>query len=192
MVRERLLALCLALAAASGCGSDGKQTTPDGSVCVPTSCAAEGKNCGYMPDGCGGLLQCGTCQTPQVCGGGGFANVCGTGTCLPTTCAAQAKDCGDISDGCADVLDCGTCEAPQTCGGGGVPNVCGGSAPTDGGVPVDGSTSLCGTECMSQPGAVCCMECGCQGEILCYPECGDYTWDCEMGCCYDYENYVCK
>jgi len=47
--------------------------------CVPTSCAALGKNCGSIADGCGGTLTCGTCTAPQTCGGGGVANVCGVG-----------------------------------------------------------------------------------------------------------------
>jgi len=45
-------------------------------VCTPTTCAAQGKNCGTIPDGCGGTLTCGACTAPQTCGGGGVANVC--------------------------------------------------------------------------------------------------------------------
>jgi hypothetical protein len=47
------------------------------SACTPTTCAAEGKNCGTISDGCGGQLSCGTCTAPATCGGGGVANVCG-------------------------------------------------------------------------------------------------------------------
>jgi len=46
-------------------------------VPVCTTCAAQGKNCGTIPDGCGGTLSCGACTAPQTCGGGGVANVCG-------------------------------------------------------------------------------------------------------------------
>jgi len=98
-------------------------------TCMPTSCAAQGKNCGSIANGCGGTLNCGTCTAPQTCGGGGVANVCGGAACTPTTCAAQGKNCGTIPDGCGGTLTCGVCTAPQTCGGGGVPNVCG-AAPT--------------------------------------------------------------
>jgi RHS repeat-associated protein len=90
--------------------------------CAPATCASLGQNCGAVPDGCGGTLDCGTCASPQTCGGGGVPNVCG---CTPTTCGAQGKDCGSISDGCGGGLECGTCTPPQSCGGGGVPNVCG-------------------------------------------------------------------
>jgi len=48
--------------------------------CTPTTCAAQGKNCGTIADGCGGTLNCGSCTAPQTCGGGGVANVCGGGT----------------------------------------------------------------------------------------------------------------
>ena len=52
--------------------------SPDGGTpCVPTTCAAQGKNCDTLPDGCGGTLSCGNCTAPDTCGGGGTANVCG-------------------------------------------------------------------------------------------------------------------
>jgi len=53
--------------------------------CTPTTCAAQGKNCGTIPDGCGGTLTCGVCTAPQTCGGGGVANVCGVGAPAPAT-----------------------------------------------------------------------------------------------------------
>jgi peptidoglycan/xylan/chitin deacetylase (PgdA/CDA1 family) len=98
-----------------------------GGGCTPTTCSAQGKNCGTISDGCSGTLTCGSCSSPQTCGGGGTANVCGGG-CVPTTCSAQGKNCGTISDGCGGVLTCGSCTSPQTCGGGGTSNVCGGGS----------------------------------------------------------------
>ncbi len=51
--------------------------------CVPTSCAAQGKNCGALADGCTGTLDCGVaCPQGQSCGGGGVANVCGSAVAL--------------------------------------------------------------------------------------------------------------
>src|SRR5207253_7991998 len=55
-------------------------TVNPASTCSPTTCAAQGKNCGTIADGCGGTLSCGACTAPQTCGGGGVANVCGGGT----------------------------------------------------------------------------------------------------------------
>lgn len=48
-------------------------------VCMPTTCAQMGKNCGQISDGCGGLIACGNCPSPQTCGGGGIPNECGGG-----------------------------------------------------------------------------------------------------------------
>lgn len=188
-----LSAAMFLVAVAAGCGGSNKQSTgPDAAVCTPTSCLAEGKECGAMLDGCGNVLQCGSCSGGEICGGGGEANECGSGTCTPTTCTAEGKECGRISDECASVLDCGVCTLPETCGGGGVPNMCGTSTVPDGGTPgPDAALGQCDPTCMAQAGAVCCRECGCTGTVRCYPECGDFTWDCEMGCCYDYQTHQC-
>ena len=55
-------------------------TVNPASSCTPTTCAAQGKNCGSISNGCGGTLSCGSCTAPQTCGGGGVVNVCGGGT----------------------------------------------------------------------------------------------------------------
>ncbi len=97
-------------------------------ACVPQTCADQGFNCGPAGDGCGNLIQCGSCTSPQTCGGGGVDSVCGypdAGSCTPRTCAQLGYDCGTDGDGCGGVLDCGSCTAPAVCGGGGTPNVCG-------------------------------------------------------------------
>jgi len=96
-----------------------------GGECQPTSCIAEGKNCGDIPNGCGSSIGCGSCSEPESCGGSGVANVCGQGSCIPTSCIAEGKNCDQISDGCGSTLSCGSCSGPESCGGGGVTNVCG-------------------------------------------------------------------
>jgi hypothetical protein len=40
-------------------------------TCTPRTCMAAGANCGPIGDGCGGMLNCGTCPAGQTCGGGG-------------------------------------------------------------------------------------------------------------------------
>ena len=47
----------------SGCGND----TACCSTCVPTTCASLGRTCGTTGDGCGGILECGTCGGDCVC-----------------------------------------------------------------------------------------------------------------------------
>src|SRR3989442_15100673 len=55
--------------AASGDGSAIVRWAKGGNACTPTTCAAQGKNCGTIPNGCGGTLTCGACTAPQTCGG---------------------------------------------------------------------------------------------------------------------------
>ncbi len=148
--------------------------------CVPTTCAAQGKECGVILDGCGGTKQCSTstsggnvdCQQGQVCGGGG-PNKCGTTLCVPQTCAQLGKDCGLVTDGCSGVINCGLCSAGFTCGGaGGVSNKCSctpdnvaacagkqcGAAVNNCGQAVDCGNCAAGTTC----GLLAANQCGCK------------------------------
>jgi hypothetical protein len=45
-------------------------------ACSRTTCAAQGKNCGRISDGCGATIACGACSGKNTCGGGGTPNVC--------------------------------------------------------------------------------------------------------------------
>jgi hypothetical protein len=123
----------------SKCGT-GNTEAGSPSTCVPATCAALGINCGPSGDGCGGLLDCGSCTAPDYCGGGGFGQ-CGQGSpdggspCTPRTCSSLNYSCGPAGDGCGGSLSCGACTSPQFCGGGGF-NMCGGDRPVlpDGGI----------------------------------------------------------
>jgi hypothetical protein len=62
---------------AAGDATVGDAGTADGAfLCVPRTCFDLGASCGPAADGCGGLLQCGTCPSGQICGIGG-PSVCG-------------------------------------------------------------------------------------------------------------------
>ena len=87
----------------------------EGDACVPTTCTEQNANCGTLPDGCNGTLDCGECPVGQNCGAAG-PNLCGEGECIPTTCAQVGAECGSISDGCGNILDCGGCPSGETCG----------------------------------------------------------------------------
>ena len=65
--------------------------------CVPTTCAQLGWTCGPTADGCGGLLNCGSCVAPQYCGGGGF-NRCGPSPMNPDG-SSEAGDAGICGTG---------------------------------------------------------------------------------------------
>lgn len=157
--------------------------------CTPTTCAAQGTNCGSIADGCGTQLRCGPdscgdgytctdnrcrcpdgtavcegvcCQAGEVCQNGDGA------CCAPTTCAAADKNCGSIPDGCGGTLTCGDCASEQclTCGANHTcvstctaPETCGGG----------GTPNQCGclplfTCCYEGPGGPPCSNC-----------CGGYT-----------------
>lgn len=112
--------------ALQSCGGGG---TPNVCGCTPspqaTACA--GKNCGLVPDLCGGSYVCGStgsCTSPQTCGGGGTPNVCGC-TIIPSATACAGKNCGPVSNGCGGTYVCGSCSGVNSCGGGGTANVCG-------------------------------------------------------------------
>jgi hypothetical protein len=117
--------------AETGPGGNGQ----DAQTCL--TCLELGYNCGATGDGCGTVIQCGTCTPPEFCGGGGFS-VCGGGgvsgdsgtmSCAPKTCPELGYTCGAASDGCGNMLRCGTCTPPESCGGGGSLGQCGGGDP---------------------------------------------------------------
>jgi hypothetical protein len=93
---------------------------PPPKTCEPATECPAGENCGYAPDGCGGLISCGQCKAGESCGVGNppVPNKCGKGTttCIPKTCDAQGLECGPAADGCGDKIDsCGTCSAGELC-----------------------------------------------------------------------------
>lgn len=119
----RWTALGLVLLAA-GCKTSPPPPAPPND-CQATTCQAQGKNCGAIPDGCGHMLDCGGCSDGATCGGGGMDNVCGKPGCMPKSCAELGFNCDVAPDGCGGIIKCGTCAPGTTCGGSGKPNVCG-------------------------------------------------------------------
>jgi hypothetical protein len=153
---------------------DGSSITGDGGGhCKPNACADLGYTCGDNGDGCGGLLQCGTCVAPQYCGGGGFSKCGGTNgvgpdggvLCTPATCKSLGYTCGAAGDGCGGVLQCGSCMNPQYCGGGGY-DQCGGNN----GIGPDGGVICMPTTCAKQG-----INCGPTGD-----GCGGLIQSCGM------------
>lgn len=82
--------------------------TSCGGTCTPATCSSLGKQCGQWPDGCGGNLNCGSCQTGYACDANGQC------VCQPKTCSGDYPgECGQRSDGCGGTLYC-SC-APDYC-----------------------------------------------------------------------------
>ncbi len=93
-------------------GAGPANCSEEGVTCTPTTCAKAKAQCGKLADGCGQVLDCGTCAAPLVCGGSGIANQCG---CKPLTCKAAGANCGVLNDGCGTSLYCGDCPSGLTC-----------------------------------------------------------------------------
>ncbi|HEX7667672.1 MAG TPA: hypothetical protein VF407_24255, partial [Polyangiaceae bacterium] len=97
-------------------GNDGGGGTGS---CKPLTCADLGDTCGPAGDGCGNVIDCGTCTAPETCGGGGLPSKCGgTAGCVPKTCGELGLECGPAGDGCGNLItSCGTCTGAAICGG---------------------------------------------------------------------------
>lgn len=96
----------------------GDASTEASSSCVPKTCDALKANCGAVGDGCGSILQCGSCALPWSCGGAGVPSQCGDGTgvdggpCLApfVSCnSAGGPVCANLA---ADSDNCGACGNP--------------------------------------------------------------------------------
>jgi hypothetical protein len=87
-----------------------------GTTCTPATSCSTGAVCGTQPNGCGGLVNCGTCSAGQTCTS---SNTC-VSSCTPKTCqnvgaGGTAVQCGAPSDGCGGTLACGTCTTGNVC-----------------------------------------------------------------------------
>jgi hypothetical protein len=86
----------------------------DSAGCGVLTCGSMAIECGIAPDGCGGIVSCGSCEGGQTCGGAG-PNTCGANPCTPKTCSDLQASCGQLSDMCSNVLQCGSCVPPLEC-----------------------------------------------------------------------------
>jgi hypothetical protein len=93
-------------------------------ICQPDTCeeviaqfaAVEvAVECGMLPDGCGGFVECPPCDGEDTCGANGQNFVCG---CEPATCSSVGAQCGDIVVGCGleGTVNCGECPGELVCG----------------------------------------------------------------------------
>jgi hypothetical protein len=119
----------------SACVSEGDPIAPP--QCTRRTAAQLCPNandaCGLLPDGCGGVVDCGGCASGNYCDG----QTCRPNNCTPATCASLGFNCGSPPDGCGGIArnaqgqqGCGDCGGnPQNCGLGG-PGICGTSSCT--------------------------------------------------------------
>jgi hypothetical protein len=145
--------------------------------CGLNTCQSMGATCGPIGDGCGGVINCGTCMGHETCGGGGTPFQCGgMAGCIPLTCTALGLGCGMAGDGCGGTINCdpaGGCPGGQTCGGAGVNGQCGTKTTSSG---VDMAGGLCVPKTCAQLNANCGqIGDGCGNLITCGPNAGNCT-----------------
>ncbi|MBW2586871.1 MAG: hypothetical protein JRD92_08005, partial [Deltaproteobacteria bacterium] len=92
--------------------------------CVPKTCeqvmadfASLGIaiECGSLPDGCEGSIECGGCAEGSVCGANGQNFICG---CEENTCASIGAECGPVPMRCGgqeQAIFCGDCFGEFVC-----------------------------------------------------------------------------
>jgi len=118
----------------AACVSEGEPPQPP--QCTPKTaaqlCPKVNDACGFLADGCGGLVDCAGCSAGSYCDG----SACRPQECTPSTCASLGFNCGEHADGCGGIArdaqgneSCGACTGNQQCGLGG-PGVCGTSTCT--------------------------------------------------------------
>lgn len=164
--------------------------------------------CGSLPDGCEGSIECGDCPEGTQCGANGQNFMCG---CEELTCATAGAgaECGTIQTRCGgspSAINCGDCFGQQVC----VDNKCvcpvgvncdqGCGTCPEGQVCVDGSCCApsfpCSRNECSPPGG---LDDGCGGKAQC-PPCGngeqcvlteDLTFQCIGDCTCEAQGVEC-
>ncbi len=88
--------------------------------CGLVTCESAGATCGPVGDGCGGIINCGTCAAPQTCGGGGMPSRCGgTSGCTRAPARWRAPTAAPCPTGAAGSSSAAPARRDSTCGGGG-------------------------------------------------------------------------
>jgi hypothetical protein len=89
----------------------------DATVCAAAK--ANGVECGYVTNGCGGLANCGGCPNGQRCGTRGVANRCEPEE-TSVECLVLGQNCGTLQSACGNTVSCGTCSGTDVCNANGV------------------------------------------------------------------------
>ena len=152
--------------------------------------------CGSLPDGCDGSIECGGCAEGSVCGANGQNFICG---CEENTCAnyGGGAECGAVPTRCGgeqQAVFCGSCFGEQVC----VDNkcVCPPGINCDPGCEGGEPTYPCTTNECSPPGG---LPDGCGGVAHC-PTCaneencvlsGDLVFQCLGDCTCEAQGVEC-
>jgi hypothetical protein len=147
----------------AACVSEGEPPTPP--ECTPKTsaqlCPRVNDACGVLPDGCGGVVNCGGCSADSYCDG----SSCRPQQCTPASCASLGYNCGQHADGCGGIArdaqgneGCGECSGNQQCGLGG-PGLCGTATCTPIPIATACPAGSCGLVSDGCGGTLRCGEC---------------------------------
>lgn len=93
-----------------GCCPPGcTEANDDDCSCVPTTCQAEGAECGAIDDGCNSTVTC-----PDTCGAG---ETCQGNTCVQSTSNGEVGDACDVDADCGNIPDRTCVQHPDYRGG---------------------------------------------------------------------------
>lgn len=165
------------------CGGGGVPGVCGKPVCVPKTqqqaCPGAGglNSCGRVGDGCGGLIDCGTCLTDQLCGID-VPNLCGNiPQCTPIAVAtACAGKCGIVPNGCGGTYTCTAANGGVSCTGS---EYCGATLPNTCGVP---PTTCTPRTCASLGHSCGLASDGCGHVLNCWPGCAESNPMCAGAC----------
>lgn len=96
-------------------GADSSDAAEEAPACVPKTCAELGVPCLTAQDGCGGVLNCGSCAGGGSCSASTAGPVCGPCVENCHTCSQEGFECGLAGDGNGGLVYCGECMSPSTC-----------------------------------------------------------------------------
>ncbi len=166
------------------CGSCPEGMACHDNICGPclTECPEEAE-CGEVPDGCGGMIQCGGCPADEVCsggsGGGGGPPDGGPPDGGPPDIPPGGDDGDDDEDDEDDDAPPNTCCVPKTCEElgaecGNIDDGCGGEAecgpcPADEGCGAQGNANVCEPCQTCEDAQAECgpLDDGCGNELYC-------------------------
>ena len=116
----------------------GLLNTGDGAdiTCNPLTCAKLGYTCGKTGDGCGGMIDCGSCTAPATSAVAAVQRLRRCGAVRLEDVRGSARTAAPRGTGAETCSSAGLAPRPTCCGGGGKPSNCGtnGAPHPDGGL----------------------------------------------------------
>jgi hypothetical protein len=116
---DKAVVRALRAATVPTCSVAGDGALPGDASCCPRTCKQLGRTaCGTHIDGCGGVIDCGPCDS-HARPDGGLPRCETAPKCVPRSCNSFHGLCGTVPDGCGGTIKCKACSGeacvPTTC-----------------------------------------------------------------------------